>query len=201
MTQPTSLDPIARLAERQNWLHPAAEQAVQDSIRALFEKLGPSGEPLRRALHGTWLHEPLHAVLTDIPVGSWTAAVLFDALSAVSRNRALDKAADACVLVGLAGAAGAAITGINDWAEIKHPSPRRIGSVHALLNIAATTLFTVSAFRRRKRSTRSSARSLAVIGYLIVSLSAHLGGNLVYEHGIGVETQRHDPLFKPNPAP
>lgn len=186
MLTPISADPLARLAEKQTWIQPAAEVAVQKAVRSAFESLGASGDTLRRALHGTWLHEPLHAVLTDIPVGAWTAAVLFDAIGSFSTNKSLNKAADACVLLGLAGAVGASLTGINDWAEIKQPNPRRIGAVHALLNVAATGLFVASSYRRRRSESRSSARSLAVIAYVVVSLSAHLGGNLVYEHGVGV---------------
>ncbi len=76
---------------------------------------------------------------------------------------------------------------MNDWAEIKEGAPRRIGAVHGLLNIGATVLFGWSALARRRYSTRARARALAAAGYVMVSLSAHLGGNLIYEHGIGVE--------------
>ncbi len=142
MTASTHSDPIATLAERQTWITPKASHAAQDAIRQAFEALGPQAQSVRDALHGTWLHEPLHAVLTDMPLGAWTAAILFDAIGAISGSRAMDKAADATVLFGLVTAAGAAITGINDWAEIRKDTPRRIGAVHALLNIGATALFT-----------------------------------------------------------
>ncbi len=190
MTASTHTDPIATLAERQTWITPQASHAAQDAIKRSFEALGPQAQTVRNALHGTWLHEPLHAVLTDLPLGSWTAAILFDAIGSISGNRAMDKAADATVLFGLVTAAGAAVTGLNDWAEIRKDTPRRVGAVHALLNIGATALFTASCFARRSRRTRSTARALAAIGYVVVSASAHLGGNLVYEHGIGVREQQ-----------
>ncbi len=186
-----SKDPIARLVEQQHWIPASAEVAAQKAIRSALGGDGPSGEAIREALHGTWLHEPLHAVMTDVPVGSWTAAVLFDAIGALAGNKTMDKAADALVVLGLLGAAGAAITGMNDWAEIKHAAPRKIGAVHALLNIAATGVFAGSCWARRERGTRSTARALGVIGFVIVAASAHLGGNLIYEHGIGVERGKH----------
>ena len=31
---------------------------------------------IKNALHGTWLGHPLNPVLTDIPVGAWTAALM-----------------------------------------------------------------------------------------------------------------------------
>ena len=186
-TAPISADTLARLAERQTWITPEAEIAIQEKIRGVLGGDGPAGRKIRDLLHGTWLHEPLHAILTDIPVGSWTAAVLFDAIAAVTRSEKLDFAADALVILGLVGATGAAITGMNDWAEIKREAPRKIGAVHAVLNVGASLLFMASLFERRKKGSRINARSLAIGGYLIVSASAHLGGNMIYEHGIGVE--------------
>lgn len=184
---PVSRDPAARLAERQKWITPIAQVRAQATIASALGALG--GERLRTALHGDWLNEPLHAVITDIPVGAWTAAAAFDALGALSGNASLDTAADASVVLGLVGAVGAAITGMNDWAEVKEAAPRRIGAVHALLNVAATGFYLGSTVLRWGASTgsrRTSARALGILGFLLASASAHLGGNLVYEHGVGV---------------
>ena len=195
-----SKDPVARIAEAQSWITSGAQDAAQKTIGETLEQIG--GKGLRDALHGTWLHEPLHAVLTDVPVGSWTAAVAFDAVAAISGSEGMDVAADACIGLGLLGAVGAAITGLNDWAEIKAEAPRRIGAVHGLLNVAATGLFAWSLVERRRgadgsetrKEARGRGRAIGALGYLVVSASAHLGGNLVYEHGIGVEGK--DPLFE-----
>ena len=184
---PVSADPLARLAEQQHWITPAAEIAAQKLIRETLGGDDAKGRKIRDLLHGTWLHEPLHSIMTDVPVGSWTAAVLFDAISMAVGSEKLDFAADALVILGLVGAAGASITGMNDWAEVKREAPRKIGAVHALMNVAATVFFAGSLFERRKRGSRTNARVLAIVGYLIVSASAHLGGNMIYEHGIGVE--------------
>ncbi len=182
---PISHDPLARLAEGQRWITPVAQVRAQGMIAGALEAVG--GEGLRAALHGDWLNEPLHAVMTDVPVGAWTAAAAFDALGALTGSKALDTAADASVVLGLVGAAGAAITGMNDWAEVKEAGPRRIGAVHALLNVAATGFYVGSwVLRRGSGARRGPARALGMLGFLLVSASAHLGGNLVYEHGVGV---------------
>ncbi len=187
MAQAISKDPLARLAEEQEWITSAAEESVQDAVRDAFTVFGSKADAVRDLLHGTWLHEPLHVIMTDVPVGSWTAAVLFDALGMLANSEKMDTAADALVLLGLAGAVGASITGMNDWAEVKREAPRRIGAVHALLNVGATALFGASALARRKNKARGTARALAALGFVVVSASAHLGGNMIYEHGIGVE--------------
>ena len=186
-TAPISADPLARLAEQQHWITPEAEIAAQKAIRNVLGGDNATGRKIRDLLHGTWLHEPLHSIMTDVPVGSWTAAVLFDAIAAVSRSEKLDFAADALVILGMVGATGAAITGMNDWSEVKREAPRKVGAVHALLNVVASAFFAGSIYERRKRGSRPNARALAILGYVIVSASAHLGGNMIYEHGIGVE--------------
>ena len=180
---PVSRDPLARLAETGDWIAPHTEGAIQRSVwRAYQDLLGPK---LRGILHGDWLHEPLHVILVEVPVGSWTATLLFDALAVIVPSKKLDFAADATLIVGIAGAAGSAVTGMNDWSEIQSRAARRIGLVHGMLNLTATGLYVASAIAR-SGSSRGIGRALGALGYLLVSASAHLGGNLIYEHGIGV---------------
>ena len=182
----SSNDPIARFVEDLNWIRPSTEIAVQQAVQKPFREAGETGQKLLSFLHGHWLHEPLHVVLTDVPVGAWTVTVIADALGAVSGSDSLDTVADVSLLVGLLGAAGAAVTGMVDWSEIKPERPRRIGSSHALLNVLATALLATSSLTRGKGRRRTLPRSLAVAGYLVAGISAHLGGNMIYEHGIGV---------------
>ncbi len=183
-TAPVSQDLLARIAEQQTWITPKAEIAAQDAINGVLNKLGAKG---REILHGTPLHEPFHSVIVTVPLGSWTAAVLFDTLGAIGGSEKFNFAADALVVVGLLGAVAASVTGMNDWAEVKREAPRKVGAVHALLNVAATAFFVGSLVGRRKNGSRSTARGLATVGFLIVSVSSHLGGNMIYEHGVGVE--------------
>jgi len=184
-----SPDPVARFAEQQHWITPEAEQRAQGAIQSVFDALGRDGDALASVLHGDWLHEPLHAALTDVPVGSWTATVLLDLIAAVTGAEAVDAGADISLKLGLIGAIGSAVTGLTDWKDVENPQPRKIGAVHALLNIASTTLFAASCFMRTRRTQRGNARIVAAAGYAILFVSAHLGGTLVYEHGIGVNTQ------------
>ena len=179
-------DSVARLAAKQYWITPRMQRVAQDAIKIAVDKLG--GEPVAKALHGDWMNQPLHAVLTDIPIGAWTATVACDAIASLTGSAAIDTAADATVMIGLVGATGAAITGMNDWSGVDKPAARRIGAVHALLNIAATGLFVGSLCARRKDA-RAAGRALSVLGYLLVGVSGHLGGNMVYEHGVGVGKQ------------
>ena len=130
-------------------------------------------------MNGTWLGEPLHVVLTDVPVGAWTVAMAFDVLDLIRGRREFALAADTSIAIGLLCAAGAAVTGVTDWSDVDPPA-RRTGFIHGLLNLGATALFTTSLVLRKKKS-RASGRICAVLGYAVMSYAAHLGGKMVYE--------------------
>jgi nitrite reductase/ring-hydroxylating ferredoxin subunit/uncharacterized membrane protein len=182
-----SKESLSKLVEKQDWLN-SAEEAVQNVAK---NTLQAAGDGTKDFLHGTWIGHPLHVILTDIPIGAWTAAVACDAIASITDNDDFDAAADATVGIGLAGAVGAAVTGITDWSEVDPPA-RRIGFVHALLNIGATGLFTASMISRR-RGSRASGRGLAALGFVLATVSAKLGGSLVYEHRIGVDRSSERP--------
>src|SRR5437868_8308653 len=164
------------LIERQEWLEPV-ESGLQRAVGGTFDSAGTAGRKIRNFLHGVWLGHPLHPVLTDIPVGAWTAALILDLVD--ERD-----GADLAVKVGLAGAVGSAVTGLTDW-QATDGSARRIGLVHGLLNVAAATLYTLSLVKRKQRD-RSAGETLAAIGYAVAFASAYLGGHLVYRKQIGV---------------
>jgi nitrite reductase/ring-hydroxylating ferredoxin subunit/uncharacterized membrane protein len=133
---------------------------------------------VRNFLHGVWLGHPLHPVLTDVPIGAWTAAVVLDAADEAS-------AADLAVKVGLAGAVASAATGLTDWQATDGPA-RRVGLAHGLLNLTATALFGLSLLSRNRRD-RGAAKTLALVGYGVAAAAAYLGGHLVFRKRIGVD--------------
>jgi nitrite reductase/ring-hydroxylating ferredoxin subunit/uncharacterized membrane protein len=168
----------ARLAEA-GGRHPAARNP------RYVPKRRARGAKIKNALHGTWLGHPLHAALTDIPIGAWSAAMVFDLLDAVTGRSELAVAADSAVTVGVVGALGAAVAGWTDWQHTDPPA-RRIGLTHGFMNVAGVALFTASLVAR-KRKFRTLGRILSAAGYAVASVSAQLGGNLVYEQRVGVD--------------
>ena len=170
----------------------AIEESLQNLVHKAFASGGEGGQAIKNFLNGTWLGEPLHVVLTDIPIGAWTAALVFDGMDLISKRREFAVAADAAIGIGLAGAVGAAITGVTDWQDTDAPA-RRIGMVHGLLNISATTLFIASLILRKKKS-RTSGRVFAGLGYAVMTVAARLGGKLVYEYKIGVDRTEGEAL-------
>ena len=150
-----------------------AAEPVQKLVRETIR-----GE-IKNFLHGTWLGHPVHPVLTDIPVGAWTAALFYDMAGE-------ERAADIAIGVGLAGALGSAVTGLTDWSETDDRA-RSIGLIHGLMNVVATGLYTASLLMRKSKRSRQGAVALSTLGYATAFASAYLGGHLVFAEQIGVD--------------
>lgn len=174
---------LMKVVDQQEALDRLSDQ-VQPLVRNAFKSAGPAGRELKNILHGTWLGHPLHPVLTDVPIGAWTAALALDAMESISGRKELGAGADAAIAVGLVGAAGAAVTGLTDWSETNGRA-RKVGILHGLLNVGATVLYTTSLVLRRKQK-RSAGMGFAMLGYAVSSASAYLGGHLVFSEQIGV---------------
>jgi len=191
-----SVAPRTESGDSQHQQKPAIksiDETLQKAVdKALYAGGNPAAQQLRNFLNGTWLGEPLHVVLTDVPIGAWTAAMIFDAISLVRPARKAAWAADAAIAIGLAGALGSAATGLTDWSDVDPPA-RRTGLIHAALNISATTLFATSLVLRKKDS-RTAGRFTAALGYGVMAYAAHLGGKMVYEDRVGVDRTAGQPL-------
>ena len=171
-------------------LHAPAPPPVEERLQKLLDKAlygggKPAAQKVRNFLNGTWLGEPLHVVLTDLPVGAWTVAMVFDGLDLVLSRREFALAAETSITIGLVGAAGAAVTGMTDWSDVDLPA-RRLGFIHGLLNVGGTALFLTSLLLRKNKS-RRAGRTVAILGYAVMAYAAHLGGKMVYVHRVGVD--------------
>jgi nitrite reductase/ring-hydroxylating ferredoxin subunit/uncharacterized membrane protein len=184
---PAIADEMVTALEQQEWLG-TIEERLQRAVIAAFESAGSAGKAAKNFLHGVWLGHPLHPVLTDVPLGAWTAAFVLDVMEARApryRARQYATGADTCIAVGIAGAAGAAVTGLTDWSATD-AEPRRTGLLHAALNTTALAFY-VGSLLLRRRGKRSEARALAFVGAGVVTAGAYLGGTLVYRQRVGVD--------------
>ncbi|HEX3909046.1 MAG TPA: Rieske 2Fe-2S domain-containing protein [Mycobacteriales bacterium] len=165
------LDPVAN----------AARRLVQAVIRP---------QVLRDALHGVWLGHPLHPMLTDVPIGTWTAAAILDLVPGTGPAAAM------LIATGCLAVAPTAVTGWVDFSEL-HEQQQRVGIVHAAANITALGCYVASlAARSRGRTVRGKAWSYA--GFAAVSVGGYLGGHLAYRQAAGVNHAESLPhLFPP----
>jgi nitrite reductase/ring-hydroxylating ferredoxin subunit/uncharacterized membrane protein len=173
---------IDRILEGQRWLEPLSD-TLQRWAAAIFK--GGAGRALKTLLNGTWLGHPLHPAITDVPLGAWTLAVLFDLVYLFDRSTAWRAAATVTIAAGLLAAAGAVLTGYTDWSDTVDRE-RRVGVTHGLLNLTATILYLVSFLIRLSGGGAGPAIAISWIGYLVLLAAAYLGGEMVFDIGTGV---------------
>jgi nitrite reductase/ring-hydroxylating ferredoxin subunit/uncharacterized membrane protein len=147
-------------------------------LTALF---GPI-RPIKDFLNGTWLGHPVHAALTDLPIGVMTVAIVLDVIGQ-------PVAADVAVLVGVLSIVATAVSGLADYADVDGTARSR-ATVHATVMTTALVIFLVSlVMRAGNPADRAVPIGLLVIGYLVLTLGAEIGGDLVYL--IGTNVNRH----------
>jgi nitrite reductase/ring-hydroxylating ferredoxin subunit/uncharacterized membrane protein len=172
--------------EQNHMLDTWAEQ-VQGLLNTGVSQGGPAAQRVKNWLNGIWLGHSLHPALTDVPIGAWVAGSMLDLVGAT-------READAAITVGVLAAVPTALSGAADWVDTSE-EPRRIGLLHALLNSAGLTLMIASLFARRGNQ-RGLGIILSTLGLALGSVSAWLGGELVYRFGTSVSRLAFEPAIE-----
>ena len=123
------------------------------------------------------LGHSLHPVLTDLPLGCWTAASLVDVVG----GRSGRTAATNLLGVGLLAAAPTAYTGLASWSRLEG-TDRHVGAVHAVVNDVAIAFF-VGSWVARMRGQHKRGVGLALLGNLSTAAAGQLGGHLALNRG------------------
>lgn len=180
----TTSTPFVRAAQRVEDLR--ALDPVDAALRPAA--LALTGRPLaRHLLHGHWLGHAVHPLMTDVPLGCWTAATLLDLLGTDDDR----PAARRLVGYGILAALPTALTGAAEWGAVKDVRDRRTGLVHAASNSVGLALYTGSWLARRGGRDRLAA-ALAVAGGAAAGVGGFLGGHLTEARKV---SSRH-PAFK-----
>jgi nitrite reductase/ring-hydroxylating ferredoxin subunit len=151
------------------------DKAIEPARKAVLAALKPP--LLKDFLHGTWLGHPLHPVLVQVPVGSWTSAGLLDAIPP------LRPAATVLIGAGVAAAVPASMAGAADWSE-QEVGVQRLGAIHAVANTVALGLY-VGSLVARLRGAGTLGRVLSYTGLGIAGGSAAIGGHMSYARSSG----------------
>ena len=140
------------------------------------------------------LGHPVHQMLIVLPLGSLTAAVLFDLCHVFSRGAQWATVSFWMIALGVASGLLAAVFGFADWTRIPRGTrAKRIGAMHGLGNVVVVTLFAVSWLLRRGAPTDPGtfALVLSFAGGALSMLTGWLGGELVDRMGVGVDDGAH----------
>lgn len=147
-------------------------------LSALFRPI----RPVKDFLNGTWLGHPVHAALTDLPIGVLTVSIVLDIVGQ-------PVGADVALLVGALTMLAAAGVGLADYTDTDGTARMR-ATVHATVMVAALVLFAVAlVIRAGNPVDRTVSFVLVVVGYLVLTAGAIVGGDLVYL--IGTQVNRH----------
>ncbi len=140
-------------------------------------------------LSGRWMGHALHPMLTDVPIGLFTAAGVLDAVGG-ERSR---PAAQRLLGLGLLAAAPTAASGWTEW-HAAGQRDRRVGVVHAALNVASLAAYGGSWLTRR-RGRHAAGVALGLVGSGLAGAAAYLGGHLASARGVAT---RHPALTEGN---
>ncbi|WP_299168280.1 Rieske 2Fe-2S domain-containing protein [uncultured Arthrobacter sp.] len=173
-----SLDNVIGRVERAEFLDRPADALA--NLVGTWLKPGP----VKNLLSGTGTGHPAHPILILLPLGSWASAFFLDFVGGKDDGTAT--AARRLIVIGNLSALPTALTGLSDWADTQG-AERRVGFVHAALNVTALGIFTASA-AARATGARKVGVLTAALGMGLVSASGWLGGHLAYARGVGTDT-------------
>lgn len=138
---------------------------------------------------------PLHPMLVHFPIALLFVSVLFDVTSTVFTRESLREGAFWLLGLGFLGGIAAAIAGgqAEGAAEKAGVAEALIETHETLAYLTLGMMAVLLLYRlllRNRFTTRAFATYLvaAAFGLVAVSATGHTGGNLVYEHGAGVNT-------------
>jgi len=153
-------------------------------LSALFRPI----RPVKDFLNGTWLGHPVHAAITDVPIGALTVALVLDVVVILGLAET-GVGADVALLIGVLAMVAAAVVGLADYTDTDGTARMR-ATVHSVLMVVALVVFVISlVIRAGNPADRTIAFVLLLVGYLVISLGAAVGGDLVFL--IGTHVNRH----------
>ncbi len=162
------------LAERLE-LDSALDRPSRILSKALHRALPPG--PLRNALHGVQFGHPVHAPLTDLPIGAYCSTALLDLFPGTQR------ASRILLTLGLASSMPTVLTGLADWSSL-HREQQRVGLVHAMV-MGATNLLYGASLLARVRGDHGAGRMLGFAGLTGMMAGSYLGGHLAFRQAAG----------------
>ena len=136
---------------------------------------------------------PIHPMIVPIPIGLWVFSFACDLIYAFgSHNPVWKTVALYSMIGGLIGGLIAAIPGLVDLLSL--PSgPKQTALAHMGINLTIVALFAVNAWLRVRAGDAPDASNtpfwLSVVAIALLLVSGWLGGKLVYEGGVAVDTE------------
>ncbi|WP_339614821.1 DUF2231 domain-containing protein [uncultured Gilvimarinus sp.] len=143
--------------------------------------------PSRTAIAG----HPIHPMLIHFPVAALMALVATDVAYIATADEFWARASLWLAGVGALGGWGAGLIGLIDLVSVKQIRRLITAWSHALVAVMALSIVTLNWLLRYQDMLAWVSPwgvTLSVVTALLIALAGILGGQLVYEHGVGVDT-------------
>ena len=132
---------------------------------------------------------PIHPMLVPLLIGLWIFSLVCDLIALAGYPGAWPTVAFYTIVGGIVGALIAAIPGLIDLLSLP-AGPRGTAIAHMAINLTVVALYVINSWLRWPDPAQFGGAPfvLSLIGVGLLAVSGWLGGKMVYEHGIAVDT-------------
>lgn len=138
---------------------------------------------------------PIHPMIIPFPIALWVFSLVADIIYLWRGNPVWkDVVAFYALLAGTLGGLVAAVPGLIDWLSLTDRAVVKIANWHARLNVIALLIFAASFYLRTTGGSSLVSGSytipvaLSVLGVVMITISGWLGGEMVFKHGVAVDS-------------
>ena len=138
----------------------------------------------------SFLKHPIHPMLVPFPIALWIFSLISDAVYGLGWGGTLwNEMAFYTMAGGIVGALAAAVPGLIDYLSMSDQETSKIAKIHMIVNLIVVGIFIADLWLRTMFAPGAGLPVvLSVIGVALLGFSGWLGGELVYVHGVGVES-------------
>lgn len=141
---------------------------------------------------------PLHPAIVPLPIGAFALTLIGDLVHAYTKEPFWYRFSYICMGIGIMTGLLAALFGALDYFGVRMSERgARIAKAHMFLNLGGVALYVVNFLLRGDYAALGNARwpyvfALEVVTFLALGISGWLGGELAFEHKVGV-AEKIDP--------
>lgn len=152
-------------------------------------------KPVSALLAGPYGH-PFHPMLVSVPIGAWTASLVFDVASRVADDHDfLARGATWLIALGIVGALAAGSAGFLDLMAVPAGTRAfRTGVTHMALNLAVTAAYAGGFLWRQADAgtggVGTGPLALNAVCLVTLAVSGWLGGRLSFRYGVRVADEQ-----------
>jgi uncharacterized membrane protein len=132
---------------------------------------------------------PIHPMLVPIPIGLWIFSLVCDLVYVSEKFAGVWPTVALYTMIGgIVGALLAAVPGLIDLLSLP-AEPRRIAILHMVINLTVVVLYVVNVWLRLSAPEDLKGPIwLSVVAIGLLMISGWLGGKMVYEYGVAVDS-------------